>query len=129
MEHATDDGIGSFATNTCIKYCVMQQPFAMGSFATNPCMKYCMMQQPFSIGSFALKPCMQYCRTQQPFSIASSFASPAPMPLQQYWTQTMKPSTMSFQQCHYGAISQVMLKQQLPFTFNPMVVTIWLVFF
>ncbi|XP_004965361.1 10 kDa prolamin [Setaria italica] len=95
--------------------------------AMNPCMQYCMMQQPF-----AMNPCMQYCTTQQAFAMGR-FASPASMMLQQPWTlpfqQYWTPRMMPFQQCHCGAISQIMQQQQLPSMFNPMATAIPPMFF
>ncbi|KAF8691432.1 hypothetical protein HU200_040571 [Digitaria exilis] len=102
-------------------------PSVMASSAMNPCMQYCMTQQMLT-----MNPCMQYCMMQQPLAMGS-FASPASMmmqqPLQQYWTQYWTQMMMSFQQCHCGAISQVMQVMQQPFMFNPMATAILPMFF
>ncbi|PUZ61211.1 hypothetical protein GQ55_4G257100 [Panicum hallii var. hallii] len=95
------------AMNPCMQYCMIQHPFVM-----NTCMQYCMMQQAFAMGSFASQASMML---QQPLAL----------PLQQYWTPRMMP----FQQCHCGAISQIIQQQQLPFMFNPMATMIPHVFF
>ncbi|KAF8769649.1 hypothetical protein HU200_006249 [Digitaria exilis] len=106
---ATATHLPCLATNPCMQYCRMQQPLAM-----DPCMQHCMtMQQPFTMGSFASPASMMM---QQPWAL----------PLQQYWTQYWTQMMMSFQQCHCGAISQVM---QQPFMFNPMATSILPMFF